>query len=99
VAASGTFLPCYLFTVIPAPHFHRWSRNEAIRAFVDGVSAAATGAIAGAGFVLGRRAIVDVATLVIATAAFVVAWRFRKVPEPVMILASGSAGLLVKGVG
>ena len=59
VAALGTFLPCYLFTVIPAPHFRRWSQNGDIRAFVDGVTAAATGAIAGAAFVLGRRAIVD----------------------------------------
>ncbi len=56
VAALATFLPCYVFTVVPAPHFQRWSRSQAIRAFVDGVTAAATGAIAGAAFVLGRRA-------------------------------------------
>src|SRR5262249_20445024 len=59
VAALGTFLPCYLFTVVPAPHFRRWSRVRGVRAFVDGVTAAATGAIAGAAFVLGRRALVD----------------------------------------
>src|SRR5262249_14876945 len=64
-AALATFLPCYLFTVIPAPHFRRWSRLRGVRAFVDGVTAAATGAIAGAAFVLGRRALVDVATVLI----------------------------------
>src|SRR5256885_12106268 len=53
----GTFLPCYLFVVIPAPYFRRFARNTSVRAFVDGVTAAATGAIAGAAFVLGRRAI------------------------------------------
>src|SRR4029453_14059373 len=42
VAALGTFLPCYVFTVVPAPHFKRWSKNAAVRAFVDGVTAAAT---------------------------------------------------------
>jgi chromate transporter len=98
VAALGTFLPCYLFTIVPAPHFRRWSRNEAIRAFVDGVTAAATGAIAGAAFVLGRRAIVDLGTLTIALAALGVAWRFRKVPEPVTILVSGMVGVLVKRI-
>jgi chromate transporter len=96
VAAVATFLPCYVFTVIPAPHFRKWSRNVSIRAFVDGVTAAATGAIAGAAFVLGRRAIVDVGTVVIALAALLVALRFRKVPEPTMILAAGLVGVLVK---
>jgi chromate transporter len=98
VAALATFLPCYLFTVVPAPHFRRWSRSETIRAFVDGVTAAATGAIAGAAFVLGRRAIVDAGALTIALAAIVVAWRFRRVPEPVTILVSGLVGVLVKGL-
>jgi chromate transporter len=99
VAALGTFLPCYLFTVVPAPHFRRWSRNESIRAFVEGVSAAATGAIAGAALVLGRRAIVDLGTLGIAAAALLVTWRFRKVPEPLVIFVAGIVGVLLKGVG
>ena len=51
------FLPCYLFVVIPAPYFRRFADNPQLQAFVDGVTAAATGAIAGAAFVLGRRAI------------------------------------------
>ena len=98
VAAIATFLPCYVFTVVPAPHFKRWSRNQVIRAFVDGVTAAATGAIAGAAFVLGRRAIVDVGTLAIALVALAVTWRFRKVPEPVTITAAGLVGVLLKGI-
>lgn len=97
VAALATFLPCYLFTVIPAPHFKRWSRNVAVRAFVDGVTAAATGAIAGAAFVLGRRAVVDIATLLIAASVLVVAWRFRRVPEPLLILLAGLVGVLLRG--
>jgi chromate transporter len=98
VAALATFLPCYLFTVVPAPHFRRWSRSAGIRAFVLGVTAAATGAIAGAAVVLGRRAIVDAGTLVIAAVALAVAWGTRKVPEPVLILLAGVAGVLVKGL-
>jgi chromate transporter len=99
VAAIAVFLPCYVFTVLPAPHFNRWSRNSAVRAFVDGVTAAATGAIAGAAYVLGRRAITDATTLVIAVGVLGLAVGFRKVPEPVLIVLAGAAGILVKGLG
>ena len=99
VAALATFLPCYLFTVAPAPHFKRWSRNPSIRAFVDGVSAAATGAIAGAAFVLGRRAITDVWTLAIALGALWVASVSKKVPEPLLIVGAGLIGVFTKGPG
>jgi chromate transporter len=95
VAALATFLPCYLFTVIPAPHFRRLSRNQAIRAFVDGVTAAATGAIAGAVFVLGRRALVDATTAAVAVATLVVLVRFKRVPEPAVIAAAGALGILL----
>ena len=51
--------------VIPAPYFRRSVSDPRVKAFVDGVTAAATGAIAGAAFVLGRRAIFDVPTALI----------------------------------
>jgi chromate transporter len=97
IAALATFLPCYLFTVIPAPHFRRWSQDGSIRAFVDGVTAAATGAIAGAAFILGRRAIVDVTTAAIAAATLLVLARARKVPEAAVVLAAGWVGVLAGG--
>ena len=96
-AALGTFLPCYLFTVIPAPHFQRLSRNRAIKAFVDGVTAAATGAIAGAVFVLGRRALVDVTTVAIALGSLLVLVRLKRIPEPLLIAAAGVLGIVVAG--
>jgi chromate transporter len=97
IAALGTFLPCYLFTVIPAPHFKRLSRNPAIKAFVDGVTAAATGAIAGAVIVLGRRALVDWTTVLVALATLAVLLRFRKAPEPMLIALAAIAGILLNG--
>lgn len=98
VAALATFLPCYLLTVLPAPHFRRLSRARGVRAFVDGVTAAATGAIAGAAFVLGRRALVDPGAIALAVTTLVVAWRFPRVPEPLLILAAGIVGVLWGGV-
>ena len=96
VAALATFLPCYLFTVIPAPHFRRLSKNAAIKAFVDGVTAAATGAIAGAVFVLGRRALVDVTTVAIAAGTLLLLVRFRRVSEPLLIAAVAVLGIFLK---
>ncbi|HEY4183568.1 MAG TPA: chromate transporter [Polyangia bacterium] len=95
-ASVGVFLPCYLFVILPAPYFRRFADNPHVRAFVDGVSAAATGAIAGAAFVLGRRALVDVTTLVIAVATWFIFSRFKKLPEPLVILAAGVAGFVLK---
>src|SRR5436190_14175601 len=63
VAALATFLPCYLFTIIPAPSFKKHGKRPGIMAFVDGVTAAAIGAISGAVIVLGQRSITDVATV------------------------------------
>src|SRR5688572_25430458 len=34
IAALATFLPCYLFTIIPAPYFKRYGRHSSIKAFV-----------------------------------------------------------------
>jgi chromate transporter len=96
-ASVGVFLPCYLFVIVPAPYFRRFADNPKVRAFVDGVTAAATGAIAGAAFVLGRRALIDVTTVAIAVVTWFVFNRFKKLPEPLVILAAGVAGLFLRG--
>jgi chromate transporter len=97
-AALGVFLPCYLLVVLPAPYYRRVARNTQVKAFVAGVTAAATGAIAGAAFVLGRRAIVDGPTLGIALVTLAALLRLRKVPEPLLILAAGLVGLTLAQV-
>ena len=95
VAALGTFLPCYLFVVIPAPYFRKYAKNLYVHAFVAGVTAAATGAIAGAAFVLGRRAIFDIGTVLIAVATLVILLKTKKIPEPAIIVLAGIVGLLL----
>jgi len=97
IAAIGVFLPCYLLVVIPAPYYRKFAGNRSIKAFVDGVTAAATGAIAGAAFVMGRRAVTDLPTIVILVATFLLLTRFKKAPEPIVILAAGIAGLILRG--
>lgn len=95
VAALATFLPCYLFTVIPAPYFKKYGKRPAIIAFVDGVTAAAIGAITGAVVVIGQRSVTDWVTALLAVATVAVLWRFKKLPEPVVVLAAALIGLAV----
>jgi len=97
-AAIGVFLPAYLVVVVVARRFQRVAQNRALRAAVDGVTAAATGAIAGAVFVLGKRAIVDGPTLAMFLAALAVVLWVKKIPEPVLLLAAGVAGIMLHRV-
>jgi chromate transporter len=94
-AAAGTFLPCYLFTIIPAPYFRKHGKHPAVVAFVDGATAAAVGTIAGAAVVLGHRSIVDLPTLSIALASVVALFAFKKLPELSVVGAAAALGLLL----
>ena len=94
VAALGTFVPCYLFTILPAPYFKKYGKRPGIVAFVDGVTAAAIGAITGAVIVIGQRSISDWATALLALATVAVLWRFKKTPEPLVVVAAAVIGLL-----
>jgi len=94
-AALGVFLPCFLFVVIPAPFYLRFADNPRIKAFVDGVTAAAAGAIAGAAFVLARRAVVDVPTAGLAIATFAVVTKLKRLPEPLVIVGAGALGFAI----
>jgi chromate transporter len=96
VAALATFFPCYLFTIIPAPYFKKYGRNPAIKAFVDGVTAAAIGAIAGAVIVLGKRTLTDIPTILIAFVTAALLFRLKKLQEPYVILTAAMVGILVK---
>ncbi len=96
VAALGVFAPVYVFVVAVSPFFRRFAANPRVRAFVDGLTAAATGAIVGAVVVLGRRALVDLPTLLICAVALGILLRTRKVPEPVLVAAAGAAGLFLR---
>ena len=96
VAALATFLPCYLFTIIPAPYFKKYGKHPAIKAFVDGVTAAAIGAIIGAVFVLGKRQLTDIISCAIAILTIMVLLRFKKIQEPFVILVAAILGLLIK---
>jgi chromate transporter len=95
VAAFATFLPCYLFTVIPAPYFKKYGKLPGVVAFVDGITAAAIGAIAGTVFVIAKRTIVDIPSALIAVATIALFWKFKKLQEPVVVAAAAVLGLII----
>ncbi len=95
VAALATFLPCYAFVVIAAPAFRRYGKRPAIEAAVSGITAAAIGAITGAVVVLGRRTITDIPTIVLAVGTLLLLWKWRKIPEPLIVLGAAIIGFAV----
>ena len=97
LAALGIFVPVYLFVIIPAPWYRKHGRTPKIAAFVEGVTAAAIGAITGAVYVIGRGAIRDVPTALIARGSLLILI-YTKIPEPLLVCAAGLMGLfLFKG--
>ncbi|CAN7380064.1 chromate transporter [Paraburkholderia hospita] len=95
VAALGTFLPCYLFTVLPAPYFKKYGKLPGVKAFVDGITAAAVGAITGSVLVIAKRSLIDIPTIALALATVLLLLRFKKLQEPVIVIAAALFGLVV----
>ena len=96
VAALATFLPCYLLTILPAPYFKKISKNQSIKAFVDGITAAVIGALVGAVIVIASRSITDIPTALIAIGATLALIFFKKLKEPFIILIAAVIGLIIK---
>lgn len=91
----GIFLPVYLFVIIFAPFFHRIIRNNHVKVFVDGMTAAAVGAITGAIWILGKNAIMDTPTALMALVGLILIIK-TKIPIPLIVIAGGFLGLGIK---
>jgi chromate transporter len=96
VASLATFLPCYLFTIIPAPYFKKYGKHPSIKAFVDGITAAAIGAIAGAVLVLSKRTLIDLPSVFIALTTVGLLLKFKKLQEPLVIVIAAGIGIVMK---
>lgn len=59
LAAIGIFLPVFIPVAVLSPWFKRHRDNAQLKAFVQGATAAATGAITGSVVILGQRSIFD----------------------------------------
>ena len=97
VAAWAVFAPPYFVVIVAAPYYRRFAQNRQVKAFVQGVTAAAVGAIAGAAYILARRSLVDLPTMLIGLITLAILMLTKKIPEPILILAAGVAGVLLHG--
>ncbi|PTQ89632.1 chromate transporter [Agitococcus lubricus] len=95
IAALATFIPCYLLTILPAPYFKKYGKHPALIAFVDGITAAAIGAIAGSVVVLAQRSIVDIPTALLAIGTGVLLWKIKSIKEPIIVIGAALIGLIV----
>jgi chromate transporter len=93
-AAAAVFTPPFLIVIVAAPYYRRFAGNPQVKAFVKGVTAAAVGAIAGAVVILGRRALVDWLTVLIACVVLFALLKLKKIPEPFLIIGAALIGLI-----
>ncbi|KOP38048.1 chromate transporter [Flavobacterium sp. WLB] len=96
IAALATFLPCYIFTLAMAPYFHKIAGNKSVKSFVDGITAAVIGALAGSVLVIASQTIIDVPTTFIALITIVTLFRIKNLPEPYIIIIAALFGLFIK---
>lgn len=98
LATLGIFLPAFVLVAAINPFVPRLRRSPWTAGFLDGVNAAAVGLMAAVAWLLGREAIVDVPTALLAVAAAALLIRF-KVNSVWLIVGGAVAGLLTRGVG
>jgi chromate transporter len=93
VSTIGIFLPSFLFILVVAPLLIRHRAQPDVRGFVKGAYAAAIGTILGASVLLGRIAIGDWLTALIAASGLLVLFRW-KVSNPVLVAVTAVIGLV-----
>ena len=93
VSTIGIFLPSFLLILIVAPILVRYRANPNIQGFIKGAYAAAIGTILGACVLLGKIAVGDWLTALVAAASLIVLFRW-KVSNPLLIAATAIIGLV-----
>jgi chromate transporter len=93
VSTIGIFLPSFILILVVAPILIKHRNNPSVQGFVKGAYAAAIGTIAAASFLLGKIAIGDWLTALIAIGSLAVLFRF-KVSNPALIAATALIGLV-----
>jgi chromate transporter len=97
VATIGIFLPAFVFVGISGPLLPRLRRSPIAGAFLDGVNAASLALMIAVTWDLGRAAIVDVTTVLLALLGAVALIRFR-VNSVWIVIAGGVVGASLVGL-
>jgi chromate transporter len=93
-ATVGIFAAPVLFTVLATPILLRYHKHTRVSGFIRGVGVTVVGVLIGTTYLIGKEAIGDWLTAVVAMVSLVAITLWKKLPEPVVILAGGVVGLL-----
>jgi chromate transporter len=93
-ATVGIFAGPVLFTVLATPILLRYHKHPRVAGFIRGVGVTVVGVLVGTTYLIGKEAIGDWLTAAIAIACLLAITFWKKLPEPVVILAGGIIGLL-----
>ena len=91
----GIFLPAFVFVWLVNPWVPKIRSSPWTSGFLDGVNVASLGLMAGVTWTLGRAALIDWFTLIVAVASAIAIFRF-KVNSAWLVLAGAIFGFLVK---
>ena len=97
VATVGIFLPAFVFVVLTGPIIPRLRSSLAMSSFLDGVNVVSLALMAGVTWYLGRTAVVDPLTAILAILAFVLSYRF-KINPAWLVVGGGVVGLFYQRV-
>ena len=93
-ATLGIFSPPVLFTVIATPILLRYHKHPRLAGFIRGVGVTVVGVLVGTSYLVGKEAIGDWLTALIAIISLVVISIWKRFPEPAVIGAAGAVGLV-----
>lgn len=91
-ATIGIFLPAFLLVWLVNPWVAKLRQSPWASGFLDGVNAASLGLMAGVTYTLGRAALVDWLTIILAILSAIAVFRF-KINSAWLVLAGGAIGL------
>ena len=97
VATLGIFLPAFVFVAISGPLIPRIRRSPAAGAVLDGVNVASLALMAAVTIQLGRAAIVDVPTAILAVISALVLIRYR--PNSAWLVLGGAVTGVARSYG
>jgi len=92
-ATAGIFAAPVLFTILATPLLLRYRTHPAVAGFVRGVTVTVVGVLVGTTYLVGKEAIVDWMTALVAIASLTMILIFKKLPEPAVVAAGGIVGL------
>ena len=94
MATLGIFLPAFFFVAVSGPLVPRIRKSPTAGAFLDGVNAAALALMFVVTYELGRAAIIDLTTIILAVISAIMLFRFR-LNSARLVLGGAVIGLLL----